>query len=160
MIIQGGIAYSSMSDLNYNTGAATAIGFGVGFICAALQISLKMKLNNDGIIDSNSVIFWFIIPSFFAAIFAAIAQAVDHTAVTYTNPNGGVVHTHSSYIQAGRSRQSQGGYQFLAWLFAAGFGAVAGVIIGFLYSIVNDHHHESQFFNDAVLFNYPGTEED
>lgn len=35
-------------------------------------------------------------------------------------------------------------------------GAVAGLIIGLLYSCVNKHSHQSEFFNDAILYNYPG----
>jgi hypothetical protein len=100
--IQGGIAYSATSDINYNTGAATAIGFGVGFLCALSQMGFKRKFNHEGVIDSNSVVFHFLIPSFFAAIFVAIAQGIHHTSATYTDSSGTTV-VYNQVVQAGRT---------------------------------------------------------
>ena len=60
-----------MTDVNYNTGFATAVGFGVAFVCAMAQMAFKRTVNRAGVIDSNSAIFQFLIPSFFAAINAS-----------------------------------------------------------------------------------------
>lgn len=47
--LSGVIAFSSSTTLNYNPGAAIAIGSGVGFLCSLLHTSLKKWVNTDGI---------------------------------------------------------------------------------------------------------------
>jgi hypothetical protein len=42
-------------------------------------------MNENGVIDSNSVLFHFLIPSFFAAVFSAILQGVGQTYATFTD---------------------------------------------------------------------------
>ena len=150
-----------MSDINYNTGAATAIGFGVGFFCALLQIFLKRRINKGGVVDSNGAIFQFLIPSFFAAIFVAIAQGVNKSSasgIVYVPGVGGYNPTTVSYNgirESGRSAGSQGGHQIFAWLFSVAIGLIGGLILGLIFRLVNEHSHRTQFFNDGVLYNYP-----
>jgi len=84
IFIQGAIAFSSSTEINYNPGAATAIGFAVGFICSLSQTRFKRKINENGVIDSNSVIFHFLLPSLFAAIFSAILSGVGQTTTSFS----------------------------------------------------------------------------
>jgi hypothetical protein len=56
----------------------------------------------------------------------------------------------------GRDSTTQGGYQIAGWAISIGCGAVAGLIIGLIYRILNDNfHHPVDFFNDATLYEYP-----
>jgi len=50
-------------------------------------MAFKRKINSKGIIDSNSALFHFLMPSFFAAILVAIAQGVGNTYATYEASN-------------------------------------------------------------------------
>lgn len=75
--LSGGIAFSSSSSINYNPGAAIAIGSGVGFISALFHTPLKRWMNDGGVLESNSVISQFIIPGSFAVIMSSILQAVN-----------------------------------------------------------------------------------
>lgn len=159
ILIQGAIAYAPVSNINYNPGAATAIGFGVGFLCAFSQMAYKRIINKNGIIDSNSAIFHFLLPSFFAAILVAIAQGVSKTYATYNPTNNigltlGVVE-YTPMVQSGRSVGMQGGFQIIGWLLSVGLGALGGLLIGVLYRAVNEFTDPLEFFNDAVLYNYP-----
>ena len=121
------------------------------------QMALKRKVNKGGGVDANGTIFQFLLPSFFAAIFVAVAQGVGNSAATFTTT--GLVGT-INYLdvrQSGRSPEAQGGYQILAWLLSIGIGTVAGLILGVIYRLVNGHSHRSHFFNDSILYNYPGS---
>ena len=104
-------------------------------------MGLKRKINSDGVVDSNSVIFHFLLPSLFAAAFSAIMQAIGKTAASYsgsTTSGSTTVLTYNSMVQPGRTSSQQAGYQIIGWLISIGIGAVAGVIIGFLYKCTND----------------------
>ena len=104
-------------------------------------MGLKRKINSEGVVDSNSAIFHFLLPSLFAAIFSAIMQAVAQTPASYsgsTSSGTTTVLSYNSLVQSGRSSTKQGGYQIVGWLLSIGIGAVAGVIIGLLYKCIND----------------------
>jgi hypothetical protein len=107
------------------------------------------------------VIFQFLLPSFFAAIFSAISQGVGNTPITYTPTDitGTSISavSYPSLVQGGRSYTVQGGYQIVGWLLSIGIGSVAGLIIGLVYKLLNDHEDPKHFFNDAVLYDYPKT---
>lgn len=75
--LSGAIAFSSSTAINYNPGAAIAIGSGIGFICALIHTPLKRWMNDGGVRESNSVIVQFIIPGMFACIFSSILQAIN-----------------------------------------------------------------------------------
>ncbi len=47
--LSGAIAFSSSTVINYNPGAAIAIGTGVGFLCSLMHSGLKKWVNTDGI---------------------------------------------------------------------------------------------------------------
>jgi hypothetical protein len=105
------------------------------------QIGLKRKINSDGVVDSNSVIFQFMLPSLFAAVFSAIMQAIGKTAASYsgatlTGPT--MVLTYNNLVQPGRTSSQQAGFQIIGWLISIGIGAGAGLIIGLLYKCIND----------------------
>jgi hypothetical protein len=116
-----------------------------------------------GVIDSNSVLFHFLLPSLFAAIFSAILQGVGQSATTLTSLTTNftttpttfntTTTTYTEYIQTGRSQTIQGGYQIAGWGISVGCGIVAGVIIGVVYRLLNDSFEDSgDFFNDGFLF--------
>jgi hypothetical protein len=44
----------------------------------------------------------------------------------------------SSLLGSGRSETEQGGYQMIGWLISIGCGLFAGVVIGFIYRLLND----------------------
>jgi hypothetical protein len=75
--LAGSIAYSSSCSINFNPGAAIAIGSGIGFICALLHTPLKRWMNDGGVLESNSVLVQFIIPGIFACVFSSILQAIN-----------------------------------------------------------------------------------
>ena len=91
-----------MSDIDYNSGAPPAIGFGVSFLCALAQMSLKRRINASGVYDSNGVLFSFFMPSLFAAIFSAIAQGINNTATTFTPTDGNAQISYNSMTDSGR----------------------------------------------------------
>jgi hypothetical protein len=104
-------------------------------------MGLKRKINSEGVVDSNSVIFHFLLPSLFAAIFSAIMQAVAQTSASYsgsTSSGTTIVISYNSLVQPGRTSSQQAGYQIIGWLLSVGIGSVAGVIIGLLYKCLND----------------------
>lgn len=136
------------------------------------QSRIKMSLNSRGIIDSNSVVFNFLFPSFFAAIFSAVMQGVSQTATGYTantyntttNSTTNVTSTtfntssmsFANYIGAGRNEIAQGGFQLIGWVISIGFGILGGLIIGVIYRLLNDGFQEiNAFFNDHILFDLP-----
>jgi len=104
-------------------------------------MGLKRKINSDGVVDSNSVIFHFLLPSLFAAAFSAIMQAIGNTAASYsgaTITGTTSVLTYNNLVQPGRTSSQQAGYQIIGWLISIGIGAGAGIIIGLLYRCIND----------------------
>ena len=111
------------------------------------QSRLKKRINKRGVIDSNSVIFHFIIPSLFAALFSAILQGVNKSDATFTATN--VVNVTTStfnttlianrpYVGWGRNSAIQGIYQLAGWGISVGIGAISGLIIGCIYRLLND----------------------
>ncbi len=104
-----------------------AIGYSIGFICCFAQSNVKRALNSSGVVDSNSVLFNFLIPGIFASIFSAILQGIGETFISgkftkNTDPN--------------RTFVEQGGFQIIGVLIAIGLGAGAGIIIGLIYKFV------------------------
>ena len=158
--IQGGIAYSSSSNINYNPGGALAIGYGVGFVCSISQTHVKRWINKNGIIDSNSVIFNFLIPSFFAAVFSAFMQGIgegDISGRVYTVQDGSTIvasttTTYRTVSGSNRNFTQQGGFQMVGWCLSVGFGLVGGLIIGLLFKCINTFEEPGDFFVDRVLF--------
>lgn len=108
--MKGAIAFSSSTDVNYNPGGATAVGFSVGFLISYSQSRLKRKLNKLGVVDSNSAVFHFLVPSLFAALISGIEQGSGKSAASYTairfNSNISAFNTTSlnypAYVSPGR----------------------------------------------------------
>lgn len=145
--------------MNYNPGAATAIGFSVGFICSFFQTRFKRKLNENGVIDSNSVLFHFLLPSLFAAICSAVLQGVGQTPTVFntTSVTGTAVNlSYPALKLSSRTETIQGAYQMAGWAISIGIGAVAGLIIGLIFRCTNGNFERiDSFFNDSTLYTYP-----
>lgn len=126
-------------------------------------------LNQAGVIDSNSVLFNFLLPSLFAAVFSAILQGVGESASsltysTFTTSGSNTTFSNSTvttgdFVGSGRTTTVQGGYQMAGWGISIGCGLVAGIIIGFVYRLLNDSFEEQiHFFNDTLLYDFPKVE--
>jgi hypothetical protein len=150
--MKGAIAFSSSTNINYNPGCAMAIGYGVGFICSIAQTRIRHKINENGVIDSNNVIFHFLFPSFLAAIFSAILSGIGDSAI-YFKANSKIFSQAENKLSS-RSAESQGGFQIIAFLISIGIGIAAGIIIGLIYKALNDRTSENMF-NDEDLYQYP-----
>lgn len=127
-------------------------------------------LNQAGVIDSNSVLFHFLLPSLFAAIFSAILQGVGQSSSSYTYNTfvtsgssttfSNKTVTTTDFVGSGRNTTLQGGYQMAGWGISIGCGIVAGIIIGFVYRLLNDSFEEQiHFFNDTILYDFPKVED-
>lgn len=126
----------------------------MGFLCSLSQTRFKRKLNEGGVVDSNSVIFHFLLPSLFAAIFSAVLQGIGQTAASYTV--GANTSAYGALKQSGRSETVQGGYQMAGWCISVGIGAVGGLVIGLIYKLVNSNFQNSEdFFNDGTFYVSP-----
>lgn len=126
-------------------------------------------LNQAGVIDSNSVLFHFLLPSLFAAVFSAILQGVGESASsinyrTFTTTGSNTTFSNSTvttadFVGNGRTTTVQGGYQMAGWGISIGCGLVAGIIIGFVYRLLNDSFEEQiHFFNDTLHYDFPKVE--
>ena len=132
----------------------------MGFVSSLSQTRFKRKINERGVVDSNSVLFHFLLPSLFAAIFSAILQGVGQSAAATTLTSTGTpattAVTYSGLVGADRSPEQQGGMQMAGWAISIGFGAITGLILGGIYKLLNDSFQEPvHFFNDLTLFEYP-----
>lgn len=58
-----------------NPGAAIGIGMLTGFVCSLMISKFKSKLNEDGVRDTNGVLFSYLIPGLIAGVLSAIFQA-------------------------------------------------------------------------------------
>lgn len=128
-----------------------------------LHTNLKRKINSGGVIDSNSVIFHFLLPSFIACVSSAILQGVGNSAASYNvasissaNITTNSTVLYSQLVAQGRSISVQGGFQIIGWVISVAFGAAAGGIIGLIYRSANDNFKEiDRLFNDATLYDFP-----
>ena len=101
---------------------------------------MRQGLNEEGVLDSNSAMFSFLLPSFFAAMFSAILTGVDLSYASATVSFGGSTNVTLIYgpnIGPGRSSHGQGGFMMIGWLISICFGAVAGALIGLFYKILD-----------------------
>jgi hypothetical protein len=127
--LSGAIAFSSSTDVNWNPGAAIAIGSSIGFISSLTHTPLKRWLNNEGVVDSNSATSHFIIPGICACIFSAILSAVDNSSIqgVYLKNRD----TNITYI-------SQGAWQLMGFVLAVGLAIFpTGIIIGLIFKCIN-----------------------
>lgn len=142
--LAGAIAFSSSSSINFNPGAAIAIGSGVGFICALIHTPLKRWMNDGGVRESNSVIVQFIIPGIFACIFSSILQAVNQGQFNIL-VNGG--QQNYSNMDSSRSPSGQAGWQLMGFVFSLGSSFICGIFLGLLFRCMRSHR-PYWYFND------------
>ena len=124
-------------------------------MCIRDRDKVRRSINRDGVVDANSVIFSFLLPSLFAACFAAILTAVNEHSVFTIIADLGALGTGINYgpqQEPGRSSIQQGGYLILGWVISACLGLIAGGIIGLLYLVLDTREKPEDFFSDLVVF--------
>ncbi len=146
--LAGAIAFSSSSSINFNPGAAIAIGSGIGFICALIHTPFKRWMNDGGVVESNSVIVQFLIPGIMACVFSSILQAINQGQFTLSVTIGATTTT-STYqnSNSGRDPSGQAGWQLMGFVFSLGSSLICGVILGLLFRALHRHRHY-WYFND------------
>ncbi len=148
--LSGAIAFSSSSSINYNPGAAIAIGSGIGFICALIHTPLKRWMNDGGVRESNSVIVQFIIPGMFAVVFSSILQAVYQNRFNIAINSINLSYTN---MDQDRTPSEQAGWQLMGFPFSLGSSLICALIIGIIFRCLH-HHRPYWYFNDLRWFNY------
>ncbi len=108
---------------------AMLVGTTAGVASTLGNSFLKKKINSHGNIDSQGVLFSFLIPSLIGAIYSSIISAID------TQSPGG--NGRSMLILNDRSINGQGALQLAGAGIAIGVGAVAGIVVGLLYKCTN-----------------------
>lgn len=148
--LAGAIAFSSSSSINYNPGAAIAIGSSIGFICALVHTPLKRWMNDGGVIEANSVIAQFIIPGTFAVIFSAILQAVNQNQFNFTVANINQIYKNMDPL---RTPSQQAGWQLMGFPFSLGSSLICAIFLGLLFRALQ-RHRSYWYFNDLRWFDY------
>jgi hypothetical protein len=134
------------------------IGTVVGLTCAVCQNRIRRFVNKSGVLDSNGVLFNFLVPSFFAAVSSAILSGIGTTANSATLATGGSLSGAENFgpnAGSGRSPTTQGGYQLIGWMISISFGLIAGGIIGLMYKLCDSRERPADFFNDFFLYDRP-----
>lgn len=108
-------------------------------------------MNANGVIDTNGTTFQFLVPSLCAAIFSAILSGVGQSSTSFTTPSSTTI-TYSDLKEASRSVQRQGGFQIGGWLISAAIGAITGLIIGAIYSVIDERSKPEDFFTDLYFY--------
>lgn len=88
----------------------------------------------------------FFIPSLFGVFIAAILHGGDDW------KHGGY---NLEYRHPDRSATGQGAFQLIAIPLSIGIGALAGVIVGFIYRVVNSFEYKDQYNDKTVLQEVP-----
>lgn len=148
--LAGAIAFSSSSSVNFNPGAAIAIGSGIGFICALIHTPFKRWMNEDGVRESNSVIVQFIIPGTFACIFSSILQAVNQNFFNV------VISGTQQLVQnkdPTRNPSEQAGWQLMGFVFSLGSSLICALILGIIMRCAHNNKPH-WYFNDLRFFSY------
>lgn len=115
-------------------------------------------MNQSGVLDSNGLLFNFLVPSFFAAVASAILSGIGQTANSATLATGGSLSGTDSFgpnAGSGRSPTTQGGYQLIGWMISISFGLIAGGIIGLMYKLCDSRERPDDFFSDFFLYETP-----
>jgi hypothetical protein len=123
------VAFGTSSDKMMNIFPAMLVGTTAGVASTLGNSFLKKKINSHGNIDSQGVLFSFLIPSLIGAIYSSIISAID------TQSPGG--NGRSMLILNDRSINGQGALQLAGAGIAIGVGAVAGIVVGLLYKCTN-----------------------
>lgn len=140
------------TDINFNPGAALAIGYIASFLTTLLHYFLTKRINQNGIIETNSVTFFLFVPAFLASVCAAILQAVNQTAFTGKSIDDFTV-SYANLRDNNLSNIQQGGYQVAGFGIAAGLGMGAGIIVGLFYRFFGrDYENQKDILNDSYAF--------
>jgi hypothetical protein len=155
--LAGSISFSSSSALNFNPGAAIAIGSGIGFICALIHTPFKRWMNDGGVIESNSVVVQFIIPGIFACVFSSIMQAVNQGQFNILDFTTGTV-INTKMQDPARSPSGHAGWQLMGFVFSLGSSIICGIILGLLFKCTRNHR-TYWYFNDQRFIDFGGNDD-
>lgn len=108
---------------------AILVGTTAGIVSTLGNSLLKKKINANGNIDSQGVLFSFLIPGLIGSIYSSIISAIDTQ-----SPGGNGL---SMLILNDRTFNGQGALQLAGAGIAIGCGAIAGIIVGLLYKATN-----------------------
>ena len=110
-----------------------------------LNSLFKRVLNSEGTIDSQGVLFSFLVPSVVGFIISSIVAAIDTQIPGSTGRN---------VLLTNRNFGNQGGVQIAAIGVAMVLGAVGGLIVGVLYRCLNGSFETpDDEFNDQTFIN-------
>ncbi len=152
--LAGAIAFSSSSSINFNPGAAIAIGSGIGFICALIHTPFKRWMNDGGVVESNSVIVQFIIPGIFACVFSSILQAVNQGQFNiFNSATNSVLNT--TMQDSGRTPSGQAGWQLMGFVFSLGSSFICGILLGTFFKFIA-RHRTYWYFSDWRFIDFGG----
>lgn len=156
-LIQGGIIFSSSSDVNWNPCVPLIVGFVVSLFTSFKASAVHRKTIKDGVKFSYLHITRFLVPGLVAAILVAVLHAVGDSNNGLYLDNYYTADDSSSGVD-GRSHVGQGAFMILGAIVTMAIAALAGVIIGILYLIVNRYDEPEQFNDNVVYSNIPATE--
>lgn len=112
----------------------------MGMICTLYQSAQLRKLNRDGVVVSLAHFDRYILPGLFCGILSAILYAINQ------GNDGDYILFRSDPNNIG-----QGALQLAGIGLSIGIGIFAGLIVGLLFKIINNHQYEDQF-RDAEIF--------
>lgn len=144
LLIQGGIAYSSSSDLHRNPAVPLTVGFVTGLLLSLFNSIALRRINFNGVLMSLSTIHRFIFPGIICSIISAILHAFGQTAI-------GTVYAEVHDQALGRTNEVQGAFQLIGFCLSAGIGMFGAVVIGLLFKLMNNHDEFDQF-DDEIIF--------
>lgn len=153
--LAGAIAFSSSCAINFNPGAAIAIGSGIGFICALIHTPFKRWMNDGGVVESNSVVVQFIIPGIFACVFSSILQAINQGQFNILNSSNTVVNT--TMQDPTRSPSGQAGWQLMGFVFSLGSSFICGILVGLFFKCIR-RHRAYWYFSDWRFIDFGGND--
>lgn len=86
------------------------------------------------------MIFHFLLPSFFAAIFSAILAGVGESSASASVLNNSTASTvtFGPNKDADRGNSAQGGYQMAGWFISIALGAFTGLLVGISYWLIDE----------------------
>ena len=148
--LSGAIAFSCSTSINYNPGAAIAIGSFVGFFCGLIHTPVKRWMNDGGVLESNSVIVQFIIPGIIACIMSSILQAINQTSFLI-NWNNAQTYFHNR--DPNRTASGQAGWQLIGFCFSLGSSLLCSVFLGLIFRAIHNRNIYS-YFNDLRFIDY------
>ena len=127
--------------MSWNPVAPMTVGFAIGFMSSFQATKAHRWMNKNGIIFSQVHLKRFLLSGMVAAILAAILQGTGtHTNGDYTD-NYFVNQTN----REDRSYVGQGAFQILAIAVTGAIAALAGLIIGICYKIINKNEEIDQY---------------